>query len=111
MSEELEAPQVPEDELPFDSSDPKSVKARGKAVKSKEDIALEGLRMAMSSEPGRAWLYRALAWTGVGINPFNRDPVMMAFACGEANVGQQMMSDMQTVSFELYMLMLKENDK
>jgi hypothetical protein len=98
-------------DVPFDSSDPKAVKEQAKASKSKEDVALEGLRMALSTEPGRAWLYRALTWTSVGHNPFNRDPIMMAFSCGEHNIGQQMMSDMQTVSFELYMLMLKENDK
>ena len=104
MSEELET------DLP-DTSDPKIVRKKIKSAKERDEFAIEGLRAMMSSEQGRAWLYKVLESTSVGVNPYNSDPIKMAFACGEMNVGQQIMSDMQTCSFELYMLMMKENSK
>lgn len=100
-----------EADLPDDTSDPKVVKAKIKSSKEREEFQMEGLRTMMGHEPGRAWLYKVLLATGVGTNPFVPDPLRTAFACGEANIGQQIMSDMQTCSFELYMQMMKENDK
>lgn len=93
----------------YDSSDPKAVTKAAKDAKSKETIAREGLREAMQSESGRKWLYRALMMCDPFRNPFNSDALEMARRCGEVNIGLQLIADMDEVSPELYLLMMKEN--
>lgn len=93
----------------FDASDPKAVKEAVKAAKSKDTLAKEGLKAAMQSEAGRAWLYKLLMLSAPGRNAFSSDPLDMAFRCGEQNIGQQIIAEMDEVSPELYLQMMKEN--
>jgi hypothetical protein len=93
----------------YDTSDPKVVKAAIKDAKSAEAIAREGLRQTMQSEQGRKWLHTLLLKCDPTRNPFSSDPLRMAFNCGEANIGLQLIADMDEVSPELYLQMMKEN--
>jgi hypothetical protein len=93
----------------FDTSDPKAVKAAIKDAKSAETIAREGLRQTMGTEQGRKWLYRALMLCDPFRNPFSTDALAMAFRCGEVNIGLQLIAEMQEVSPDLYLQMMKEN--
>lgn len=94
-----------------DASDPKQVAEAIKEAKGRDQLAREGLRQAMATEAGRAWLHRLLMWADPFRNPFNSDPTLMAFRCGEANIGQQAIADMHDVSPELYLQIMKENQK
>lgn len=93
----------------YDASDPKAVRAAAKTAKSADDIAREGLRQTMQSEQGRKWLYRALMMCDPFRNPFSSEALEMARRCGEVNIGLQLIADMDEVSPELYLLMMKEN--
>ena len=95
----------------YDASDPKAVREAKAKAKSKDLIAIEGLKATMGTEAGRLWLFTILDACGVFINAFSPDPGVMAFRCGEQNIGLQLISDMHEASPELYMLMLKENNK
>lgn len=92
-----------------DASDPKQVSRKIKSDKSKELVAREGLRHAMSTEQGRAWLYRVLMWCEPFRSPFSIDALQMAKNCGEVNIGLQIIADMHEVSPELYLQTIKEN--
>lgn len=93
----------------FDVSDPKTVKAAVKSAKAAEAIAREGLRQTMQTEQGRRWLYRLLMFCDPFRNPFSSDALVMAQRCGEVNIGLQIIADMDEVSPELYLQMMKEN--
>lgn len=62
----------------------------------------------MSTEPGRRWIHEFLAHTQVGQNPFNPDPIKMAFNCGGLNAGQIFMTWIMNASPKLYLLMMDE---
>lgn len=96
-------------DVPYDASDPKAVKAVAKDAKSKDLIALEGLRTMMGTEPGRAWLFKALMLADPFRNPFSSDPHRTSFNCGEINVTMQILAELQSASLDLYLQMLKEN--
>jgi hypothetical protein len=95
----------------FDSSDPKAVKAAIKDAKSKDLIAIEGLKAMMQTEPGRVWLNKLVNVCSPFTNPFSSDPAVMAFRCGEVNIGLQVIADLNEASSDLYLLMIKENAK
>lgn len=94
----------------FDSSDQKAVAAAVKTAKSADARAREGLGLAMRDPSGRAWLYRLLLMCDPFRSPFSTDPLIMAKNCGEANIGLQVIVDMQAVSPELYLETMKENN-
>lgn len=94
-----------------DTSDPKALRAAIKADKSKEAVAKEGLRQIMSTEPGRAWLHQTLLSCHPFHSPFDPNLAVMAFSCGESNIGLQLIAEMQSVSPELYLQMMKENNR
>ena len=94
----------------IDVSDPKAIAAAIKTDKSKDVRAKEGLHALMRDPNGRAWLYRVLLMCDPFRSPFSTDPIVMAKNCGEANIGLQIIADMQEVSPELYLQTMKENN-
>jgi hypothetical protein len=100
---------ISQGDAPYDASDAKTFQARVKETKSKDVIAREGLRQAMSNEGGRAWLHKTLMACDPFRNPFSTDALLMAHRCGEVNIGLQLIADMNEVSPELYLQMIKEN--
>jgi hypothetical protein len=65
---------ISQGDAPYDASDAKTFQARVKETKSKDVIAREGLRQAMSNEGGRAWLHKPL-WPAIpSATPFQPTP-------------------------------------
>lgn len=95
--------------MTFDSSDPRAVEKAIKANKTIEDVREEGLRQTMTSVQGRAWVYKLIEICGPGQNPFSPDALRMAFACGELNIGNQLVAQINALAPELYLVMMKEN--
>lgn len=93
----------------FDSSDSKDVQGRIKTVKQREALNAEALRVIMSSQPGRAWMHSLLLRCHPFQSPFSSDALLMANACGEANIGLQLIAELHACSTELYLQMMKEN--
>lgn len=94
---------------PFDASDSRAVRERVKEAKDKEGILRADLREIMNTEGGRRWVHSALLRCHPYNNPFSSDALRMAFACGEQNVGLQLIGELHACSPELYLQMMKEN--
>lgn len=97
------------EELPFDTSDPKAVKAKIKSAKQSEALLRDALRGIMSSEAGRAWVHHLLNECHPFRSPLSSDPHMTYHAIGEANIGLKLIADLHACSVELYLQMMKEN--
>jgi len=93
----------------IDTSDPKAVGKAIKAAKSKDEVREEGLRQLLGSAQGRAWMWHHIEECRPFRNPFSIDPGQMAFNCGEANIGLQLIGEIHRVAPELYLVMMKEN--
>ncbi len=95
-------------DTPRDVSDPKQVRDAIKDAKSVEQIEREGLRQTMSTEAGRKWLYKVLMMCDPFRSCFNTDALVMAMRTGEVNIGLQLIAEMDAVSPDLYLQMMKE---
>lgn len=96
-------------DIPVDSSDPKAV---AKAIKSAKDHAIilrEALSGIMSTPSGRSWIKSVLDRCAPYRTPFSTDPIMMAYNCGQANVGLELIAELHACSVDLYLQMMKEN--
>ena len=109
MSDPIKEVQTQDDqEENYNTSDPVQVnKARKKAARTRAD-RLEFVKASMSFEQGRAWFYDLLVRCHVFSTPFDEEPTRLAFRVGEANIGQMILDDIQTVSPDDYMKMVKE---
>lgn len=99
---------MPEEDRPYDASDPRDVRQRIKADKQwslKRDAVIVSI---MSSPDGRRWIREFLEHCMVGQNPFNPEPVKMAFNCGGLNAGQVFMAQVMNAEPRLYMQMMAE---
>jgi hypothetical protein len=97
-----------DEDKPYDAGEPKDVKERIKEAQrwdTKRDRVILGV---MSTEDGRRWVREFLEHCMVGHNPYNPEPVKMAFNCGGLNAGQVFMSQIMNASPELYMQMMAE---
>lgn len=102
-------PQVPLIEDNYDTSDREQVnKARKKASRTRAD-RLKFVEAAMTMEQGRAWFYDFLIRCHVFNTPFDDDPYRHAYRAGEANVGLQVLSDIQEAASANYIKMIQEN--
>jgi len=98
-----------EQEESYDTSDKESVnKARKKSARTRAD-RLEFVAAAMSHEQGRAWFYDLLLFCKVFRTPFDEDPYMTAFKCGEQTIGLRILDDIQTAAPDKYITMVSEN--
>jgi len=87
----------------------KTPKELADAFAKEDDRALAAAVKLLLSQPhGRKYLWRLLEWGKVGAQPFNLDPNLTAFACGELNVGQQILSHMLSIDPMSYGTMQKE---
>lgn len=93
----------------YNTSDPEQVnKARKKFARTRAD-RLEFVKAGMSVPEGRAWFYDLLRRCHVFSMNFNDDPYRTAFLCGETNIGNQILSDIQDSAPQDYMKMITEN--
>jgi hypothetical protein len=80
---------------------------QGKQADKKRAKQLEDLRFVLSDARGRRVINRLLEKTGVYRNPFTGNSETY-FRCGEMNVGQFLIAEVQSVSPDSYMNLLKE---
>jgi hypothetical protein len=93
----------------YDTSDPIEVnKARKRSARTRAD-RLKFVEAAMTMPEGRAWFYDFLMRCHIFSTPFNEDPYIHAYRAGEANVGLQVLSDIQETAAQSYVLMVQEN--
>ena len=78
-----------------------------KEQKQKRAKELEYLRFVLSDKRGRRVINRLLEKTGVYRNPFTGNSETY-FRCGEMNVGQFIIAEVQAVSPDSYTNLLKE---
>jgi len=78
-----------------------------KEQKQKRAKELEDLRFVLSDKRGRRVINRLLEKTGVYRNPFTGNSETY-FRCGEMNVGQFIIAEVQAVSPDSYTNLLKE---
>ncbi len=108
LNEEL-VPTVPGAEDNYDTSDKEQVnKARKRASRTRAD-RLKFIEAAMTMEQGRAWFYDFLIRCHIFSTPFDSDPYLHAYRAGEANMGLQVLSDIQETAADSYIKMIKEN--
>lgn len=79
-----------------------------KNAKSKRDQHLEDLRFVMNDKRGRRVINRLLEKTGVYKNPFTGNSETF-FRCGEMNIGQYLIAEIQSLGGNSYADLLKEN--
>lgn len=104
---ENEAEEVSEEA--YDSSDPKSVNDARKRSARKRRERLEMVRVAMSSENGRAWFYDLLEFCHMWTTSFQQnDPHFTSFREGERNIGLKVLADIMAASPDQYVTMVKE---
>lgn len=96
-------------ELPIDLGDARSVRLRNKEIKSRELQKQEFLQAAMARPDGRMWFYDFFVMTHCFANPFRAGaPDSTAFNCGEMNIGQQVLADVNLHCTKDYLLMMEE---
>lgn len=93
----------------YDTSEPLEVnKVRKKAARTRA-TRLEFVHAAMTTEQGRAWFYDILIRCHVFSTPFDADPYRHSYRAGEANIGLQILSDIQDSAPDQYITMVKES--
>lgn len=98
----------PEPEKPFDASNPEHVKQVEADAIRREKNDREVLVALLSSQPGRAWLWRFFSATHMTATSFDNDALAMAFKEGERNVGLKLWTRASEVAPDLVLLMLNE---
>lgn len=69
------------------------------------------VKAMLQHEDTRAYLYWLLEiGKAIGINPFTANALTTSFACGEQNVGQQIMAHLIEVSPDGFIRVLKEQE-
>lgn len=93
----------------YDTSDKEQVnKARKKASRTRAD-RLRFVEGAMTLTEGRAWFYDLLIRCHIFNTPFDSDPYKHAYRTGEANIGLQILNDIQEIAGANYIKMIQEN--
>lgn len=98
-------------EEPVNTVDPKEInKARKKHARTRAD-RLRFVEAAMSHSEGRAWFLDLLNRCRVFNQPFvDGDPHKTSFRCGELNIGNQVLSDIQDAAPDKYIVMIQEGN-
>ena len=103
----FQLPEIPEEQ--YDTSDREQVnKARKRSARTRAD-RLKFVEAGMTMPEGRAWFYDFLMRCHIFSTPFDDDPYRHAYRAGEANIGLQLLSDVQEVSAQNYVKMIAEN--
>lgn len=89
-------------------SDEKSVRDRDKDITNREVSLDMALRDIMSTPLGRSWVWSLLDKSHVHGNAMRADDRQTAFACGEQNVGIQVLLQIHQVCPDLYAQAMKE---
>lgn len=74
------------------------------------DIEIAEILGIMRSTGGRKTMYRILQFTGVDIDTFSADTHEHAKNAGMREVGIWLRDELKSVDYDLYMMMMKENE-
>lgn len=89
-----------EQEEPFDASDERQVNKRQQRANSRDLMKKEGLRRAMSTPEGRAFVYDLFEYCGLMRNPFSTHSNTMSFNAGQQSVAQKLFADIAASGLE-----------
>jgi hypothetical protein len=99
-------------EQSYDTSDPAAVNKQRKKDSRTRANRLKFVQAAMSHEEGRAWFHNLLTRCRVFNHPFvSGDPHATSFRCGELNIGNQILGDIQEAAPDKYIVMIEEGSK
>ena len=67
------------------------------------------IQSIMSTENGRAFMYRLLARSGIFSDGFDKDPLMLARLSGRRSMGIELQNALKEATPERYVTMITEN--
>jgi hypothetical protein len=98
------------DSLEYSPSDRRAVEKGEKVRKERDRAKKDFVRAALGSREGRIWFWDLLGRCGVFRNPWTANALVTAHACGEMNIGQEVMAEIVSVVPDYFATMLKENN-
>jgi hypothetical protein len=90
--------------------DVRTVEKREKLRRERDRAKEDFVRAALGSREGRIWFWDLLARCGVFRNPWTANALVTAHACGEMNVGQEVLAEVTRLVPDYFATMLKENN-
>ena len=93
---------------PYNTADRDDVKAAAKEARQQDRSDEEVMRSIMITSPGRAWMFRKLVRLHIYSNPYSANPHDTAFSCGELNIGQMLVAEIDRACPDMYLLMMRE---
>lgn len=90
------------------AADPEQVKRAGEKQQSLRDKELNDLRVVLSTDAGRRFLWRVIGICAPMKNSFHQESHVMAFNVGMAEVGRIVLDDAMEASLEQFLLMFRE---
>lgn len=90
------------------SEDKRIRQSQNKAARQFKNEIDEAVRALLSVPRGRKYLWYLLTIGKVGSQPFNGNALHTSFACGELNVGQQILAHILEVDPAGYVRMMQE---
>lgn len=97
--------------MSYDTSDPKQIYEVKKQAKASAKRTAAMVGAIMDLQQGREWMFSLLSFCGVFTNPFATDPHRTAFLCGQMNVGQRVLAELQEHTARQYLTMIEENKR
>lgn len=97
---------------PFNAADSADLKHAAKLARQSEREDEDTIRSIMATSAGRAWMYRKLVRCHIYTNPYAQSDRDTAFQCGEMNIGQMLLAEVDRTCPDTYLLMMREaNDR
>lgn len=97
-----------DEKIPYDASDPASVKEQIRVSKRREASEKIVLRQIMGSNEGRAWMFKVLSMCHLFRTSYSRDTGDMAFSEGERNIGLMLYAEIMQACPNRYIEMMSE---
>lgn len=93
----------------YDANDEKQVNKARKQAAFDDALKLDVIRNVMVNAAGRGWIYSWLERCHIYSTPFTPGQQDATdFKCGEQNIGQQLIADVQIAAPDLYLTMIQE---
>jgi hypothetical protein len=92
----------------YDPTNAKHINIQRRSAQAAQDSADAFLHNSMGMADGRSYFHSILVRCHVFANPYAGDAGSTAFACGELNVGQQVLADIMRVCPDEYIKMMRE---
>ncbi len=93
----------------YNAADPEHVKGRREKLKTRDIQKKASLLNLLSDEAGRMWMWDLISRCGAFHLSFSTDPLIMAFNEGRREIGNHLISEINSIGPELYVRMAIEN--